>query len=164
MHVGGLLWAVQRGAPGGIRTHTAALLRGLASRARYRLRSAMERQAMRPSIRLRHVLGTAPCPQALLQCDLLTRAMKVQESLGYEANGTRPTPLIGSRGVPPSQGRPSMASHPIRSVRPLPMASLLLFLLRQLTTITCTGARLPHDEHRNDTHRFWTVGNCATAV
>ena len=48
-----------RGAPGGIRTHTAALLSGLASQDRYHLRPARKRQAMHPSIRLGHVSGTA---------------------------------------------------------------------------------------------------------
>jgi hypothetical protein len=57
-------------------------------------------------------------------------AMKVHESLGYETNGTRPTPPIGSRSVPPSQGRSSMTSHLVQPVRPLPTACLLPFLLR----------------------------------
>lgn len=33
--------------------------------------------------------------------------------LGYEVNGTRPMSLIGFCGVPPDQGRPSIASHPV---------------------------------------------------
>src|SRR5947209_2933679 len=37
-----------------------------------------------------------------LQCDLLTRAMKVQESLGCETNGTRPVSLTWFRSVPPA--------------------------------------------------------------
>jgi hypothetical protein len=44
------------------------LLRGLASRTRHRLRPAIERQAMRLSIRLGHVSGTALAPQVLLRC------------------------------------------------------------------------------------------------
>jgi hypothetical protein len=55
---------------------------------------------MHPSIRLGHVSGTALAPQVLSGVDLLTRTTKVQESLGYEANGTRPTPLIASCGRP----------------------------------------------------------------
>ena len=47
--------------------------------------------------------------------------------LGYEANGTRPMRLIGFWGVPPGQGRLSIASHPVQTVRPLPMASLHRF-------------------------------------
>jgi hypothetical protein len=50
--------------------------------------------------------------------------------LGYEANGTRPTPLIRSCGVQSGQGRSSMASHLVQPARPQPAASLLLFLLR----------------------------------
>ena len=50
--------------------------------------------------------------------------------LGYEANGTRPTPFIGFYGVLPSQGRPSTASHHVQPIRPLPTASLLPFLLQ----------------------------------
>jgi hypothetical protein len=42
----------------------------------------------------------------------------------------RPTPPIGYRGVSPSQGRSSMASHLVQPVRPLPTACLLPFLLR----------------------------------
>jgi len=40
-------------------------------------------------------------------------------------------PPIGSFGVPLIQGEPSMVSHLIQPVRPLPTASLLPFLLRQ---------------------------------
>jgi hypothetical protein len=71
---------------------------------------------------------------------------EVQKSLGYEANGTRPTPLIGSRGVLPNQGRSSIASLLVQPVRPLLTASLLLFLLRlPRTVVDDWGTFLPSE-------------------
>ena len=58
------------------------------------------------------------------------RVPQIRQPLGYEANGTRPMPPIGSFGVPLIQREPSMVSHPVQPVLPLPTASLLLFLLR----------------------------------
>jgi hypothetical protein len=63
---------------------------------------------MRPSIRLGHVSGTALAPQVLSGVDLVTRTTKVQESLGYEANGTVPRRSSRPAAVRPSQGRSLM--------------------------------------------------------
>jgi hypothetical protein len=77
--------------------------------------------------------------------------------LGYEANGTRPTPLIGSYGVQPSQGRSSMASHFVQLVWPQPTASLLPFLLRspedgrgQQCSPSVGRSAEGHSEHRTE--------------
>src|SRR6185312_7273929 len=76
--------------------------------------------------------------------------------LGYEMNGIRLTPLTGFCGVPRGQGRPSMVSYPVHSVRPLSMAFLLWFLLRGVRIVVGNGARL---------FRAMLHGeDCATAV
>src|ERR1700704_4512449 len=51
-------------------------------------------------------------------------------------------PFTGFRGVLPGQGRPSRASHPVQPVRPLPMAFLLRFLLRQRASSRATALAL----------------------